>query len=76
VGYWSFDEGGGDVVHDPSGSGNDGVINGSPVWIDGYLGGALQLNGTTDFVDCGNNENLNIANRITISAWVLDGRCR
>ncbi len=70
VGYWSFDEGQGSVVHDLSGTGNDGTINGTPLWIEGYLGGALQLNGTTDFVDCGNSESLNITDKITVSAWV------
>lgn len=70
VGYWSFDEGQGTVVHDLSGSGNDGTINGSPLWIQGYLGGALQLNGSTDYVDCGNKESLNITEKVTVSAWV------
>jgi hypothetical protein len=70
VGYWAFEEGQGTVVHDLSGSGNDGTIYGSPQWIQGYQGGALQLNGTTDYVDCGNKESLNITEKITISAWV------
>jgi hypothetical protein len=70
VGYWSFDEGQGTIVHDLSGTGNDGTVNGSPQWIQGYLGGGLQLNGSTDYVDCGNAENLNITENITVSAWV------
>jgi len=70
VGYWSFDEGQGTVVHDQSGSGNDGTINGSPLWIEGPFGKALQLNGTSDYVDCGNAESLNITDKLTVSAWV------
>lgn len=70
VGHWSFDEGAGTVVHDLSGSGNDGTINGTPQWIEGYAGGALELNGTTDFVNCGNSASLNITDKLTISAWV------
>ncbi len=70
VGYWSFDEGQGTVVYDQSGSGNDGTINGSPLWIEGPFGKALQLNGTSDYVDCGNAENLNITDKLTVSAWV------
>ncbi|MDO9464431.1 MAG: hypothetical protein Q7J67_03950 [bacterium] len=29
VGYWSFDEGAGDIVKDSSGNGNDGKIKGA-----------------------------------------------
>ncbi len=68
VGYWSFDEGQGTVVHDQSGSGNDGTINGAPLWIEGPFGKALQLNGTSDYVDCGNAESLNITDKLTVSA--------
>ena len=70
VGYWSFDEGQGTVVYDQSGSGNDGTINGAPLWIEGPFGKALQLNGTSDYVDCGNAESLNITDKVTLSAWV------
>jgi len=70
VGYWSFDEGQGTVVHDQSGSGNDGTINGAPLWIEGPFGKALQLNGISDYVDCGNAESLNITDKLTVSAWV------
>ena len=34
VGYWSFDEGAGTVVHDGSGNGNDGTLIGNPLWVD------------------------------------------
>ena len=34
VGYWSFDEGSGNVAHDRSGFGNDGTLVGNPVWVD------------------------------------------
>jgi len=70
VGYWSFDDVQGTVVHDQSGSGNDGTVNGAPLVIDGPFGKALQLNGTSDYVDCGNAESLNITDKLTISAWV------
>ena len=70
VGYWSFDDIQGTVVPDQSGSGNDGTINGSPLWIEGPFGKALQLNGISDYVDCGNAESLNITDKLTLSAWV------
>ena len=73
VGWWKFDEGQGTVVRDYSGSGNDGTINGAPLWIDGPLGKALQfvqLAGTSDYVDCGNAASLNILEKLTLCAWV------
>jgi hypothetical protein len=70
VGYWSFDDIQGTVVPDQSGNGNDGTINGAPLWIDGPFGKAVQLDGISDYVDCGNAESLNITDKLTISAWV------
>ena len=70
VGYWSFDDIQGTVVPDLSGNGNDGTINGAPLRIDGPFGTALQLDGLSDSVDCGNAESLNITEKLTISAWV------
>jgi len=32
--------------------------------------GALQFDGKDDYVDCGNDESLNITEAITIEAWV------
>ncbi|MBN2133478.1 MAG: hypothetical protein JW741_28520 [Sedimentisphaerales bacterium] len=70
VGYWSFDEGPDAIVPDLSGSGNDGIVNGTPAWIDGPFGSALELDGTADFVDCGNSESLNLTEAVSVSAWV------
>jgi hypothetical protein len=70
VGYWSFDEGPGDVVPDLSGNGNDGIVNGAPAWIDGPVGSALELDGELDYIDCGNSESLNLTDAVTVSAWV------
>ena len=70
VGYWSFDDIQGTVVPDQSGTGNDGIISGAPLGIDGPFGMALQLDGINDYVDCGNAESLNITEKLTISAWV------
>jgi len=55
----------------------DGTIEGNPTWvINGgrWPGkGALmfdQDDGTTDYVDCGNDPSLNITDELTIEAWV------
>jgi len=67
VGYWNFDEGSGTTVADSSGSGNDGTFVGSPLWVPGRSGTALEFDGD-DWVDCG--DILDIADAITIACWV------
>ena len=70
VGYWSFDEGSGSTAYDASGNGNDGTLIHDPKWTQGKSGSALQFDGVDDYVDCGNDESLNITDAITVEAWV------
>ncbi|MHC4168510.1 MAG: hypothetical protein ACYSWQ_16280 [Planctomycetota bacterium] len=60
VGHWRFDEGSGTTAFDSSGNGNDGTLNGGPNWVVGYLGGALEFDGSDDWVDCGNDPSLDL----------------
>ena len=69
VAYWNFDESQGTTVHDMVGN-NDGTINGIPMWVTGYLGGGLEFDGTTNYVDCGADTSLDITDAITIAAWI------
>ncbi|MGE5297512.1 MAG: LamG-like jellyroll fold domain-containing protein [Solirubrobacterales bacterium] len=44
VGWWACDEGEGSVVADASPNGNNGTfVNGSPVWVEGIHGSAVEL---------------------------------
>jgi hypothetical protein len=44
IGWWSCDEGAGNVVGDSSANGNDGTfVNGDPVWTPGVFGNAITL---------------------------------
>jgi len=52
VGYWSFDDG---TATDQSGNGNNGIINGATT-TSGVSNGALQFDGTNDYVDLPDNE--------------------
>jgi hypothetical protein len=52
VGWWTFNEGAGTVVGDSSGAGHDGTINGNPLWAPGKLDGALNFDGSGDYVMC------------------------
>ena len=72
VGIWLFDEGKGDIAKDSSENGNDGTFVGDPQWVDGKFGGALEFDGASSYVDCGNDESLDIetGGSVTICAWV------
>ncbi|MBN1359660.1 MAG: discoidin domain-containing protein [Sedimentisphaerales bacterium] len=65
--YWALD---GNAT-DGSGNGNDGTLMGGATWTaGGKVGGALSLNGTDAYANCGNGATLNITEAITLSAWV------
>ena len=71
VGMWLFDEGKVDTVEDASGNGNEGIVKGNPKWAEGKFGGAVQLDGTSAYIDCGNQEILNMGtDNFSIVAWV------
>jgi len=60
VGLWHLDEGTGQQAFDESSNNNDGILGSStgidstdPSWSGGYFGGALDFDGSDDFVDFG-----------------------
>jgi hypothetical protein len=68
VGHWAFDETNGVIAVDASGGGYDGtVIN--PVWADGVIGGALEMNGTDCYVSGFGDVLSSVSNEITLSFW-------
>ncbi len=69
LGWWTLDEGMGTTAVDWSGHGNHGVINGGAKWTHGVQGGALQLDGTDDYVEIPEVGISGAAAR-TISGWV------
>lgn len=54
VAHWQLDETTGTTASDSSGNGYDGTLIGGPTWVAGVDGGALELDGTDDYVDFGN----------------------
>jgi hypothetical protein len=70
VGWWKLDDGFGTTAIDSSGRGNNGTLSNGPVWVAGRIGGALDFDGTNDYVDCGNAAIFNITGQITLSLWV------
>jgi hypothetical protein len=69
VGYWRLDEGSGTIAYDSSGNGLDGTFQGSPKWVAGHTGYALQLDGNS-WVDCGTPPELVLTGAISITCWV------
>lgn len=70
VGRWTFDEGKGSVAHDVSGRSNHGTVMGGAKRTEGRIGGALELDGTDDYVSIPNESSFDIAGDITVSAWI------
>jgi hypothetical protein len=68
VGYWPLDEGAGVVTEDHAGD-NDGTLVNGPTWTAGMSGGALQFNGSNQFVDLGAAV-LDTTANYTAAAWV------
>jgi hypothetical protein len=70
VGYWKFDELSGTTAADSSGLGNSATLVNSPTWTTGKVDGALSFNGENTYVNCGTDSSLNMANSLTICAWI------
>jgi len=70
VGYWSFDEGKGNIAYDASGNGNTGALVNGPKWVNGKGSGALQFDGKDDYVDLGSGGSMKPVTDITIEIWV------
>jgi hypothetical protein len=68
LGIWLLDEGTGDTTEDISGNGNDGTLISAPEWVAGHFGNALEFNGSSSYVSCGNAEALN-TKVFSVSFW-------
>lgn len=69
VALWTFDEGVGEVLKDVSGNGHDGRLVGNPKWVKGKYGGALEFNGTSDYVEIPDADDLDITENLTWATW-------
>jgi type II secretory pathway pseudopilin PulG len=78
VGWWKLNETSGTTTADSSGNGNNGtLVNMNPAtdWVTGQIGGALDCDGTNDYVNCGNGASLNITAQVTLAVWVKTRDC-
>jgi hypothetical protein len=70
VGIWLLDEKSGTDVHDSSGNGNNGKMSGgSGKWVTGKFGNALELNGTSEFVQISDAPSLDLEQEVTMVNW-------
>lgn len=72
VSFWPLDDAtiDGDTVKDIVGN-NHGTITGNPKIVPGKINEALEFNGSSDYVDCGGDESLNLTNALTIEVWIM-----
>jgi hypothetical protein len=72
VSFWPLDEAtiDDDTVQDIVGE-NHGSIAGSPKIVPGKINEALEFNGSSDYVDCGGDESLNLTDALTIEVWIM-----
>jgi hypothetical protein len=68
--HWRLDEGRGRVALDSSGHGLDGRFSHEPNRIAGMVGGAVTLDGKTDYIYFGHSSALRLVGSLTISAWI------
>ena len=69
LGHWSLDEGGGATAADSSGRGHSGSLVGSPAWVPGALGAALELDGQSRVL-VPDAPSLQPAQSLSIAAWI------
>jgi chitodextrinase len=70
VAAYGFNEGSGTMATDESGTGNTGEVIG-PAWTSsGKFGGALEFNGSNDWVLINDSPSLHLTNAMTLEAWV------
>jgi hypothetical protein len=69
VGWWKFDETSGTVAADSTGSGYDGTVIGDAQWVEGYIDGALQLDGVDDYVQLDIGTLVPTLEETTLTIW-------
>ncbi len=75
AGYWKLDDGSGTSATDSSTNGSAGTLTNGPNWTTGQIGGAVDLDGTDDYVDVGLSA-ISSPNALTLSVWAKFGSNR
>jgi hypothetical protein len=70
AGYWKLDDGSGTSAGDASTNANTGTLTNGPTWTTGQIGGAVNFDGTDDYIDLGDLSVTESAPALTWSLWV------
>jgi hypothetical protein len=70
IGWWKLDETEGNTVKDSSGNNHNGTLIGNAKWAQGKIGGAVELDGKSGFVQIADKSAFDIAGQITLASWV------
>ncbi|UCC99834.1 MAG: LamG domain-containing protein, partial [Phycisphaerales bacterium] len=70
VGYWPLDEGAGTTTADASGNGHNGTFaEGTPVWVEGMFGKALQFDGSSA-VEIPDHADFHLEDAVSMALWI------
>jgi hypothetical protein len=69
AGWWRFDDTGAVAVDSSSNANNASVLSGA-TWGGGVVGGAVNLNGSSQWAVAADSNSLDATNQITLSAWI------
>ena len=69
VAHWKFDDGAGNTATDSVGNAHPGTIGGTANWVDGQLGGALDFDGSSTYVDIGGDQPV-ISGTFSLTMWI------
>jgi hypothetical protein len=70
VGWWKFDETRGEIAKDSSSGNHEGKLQGDAKWTKGKIDGAIELDGSGDYVQIAEESAFDITGQITIACWV------
>lgn len=72
--YFNFEQGEANTIADLSNTGNDGAVNGEPVWVDGPMpefGSAIEFDGIDDYIEVADNPTLDVGDGdISFMLWI------
>ena len=70
IAWWKLDGGFGDLAFDHSGHANHGTIIGDAQFVPGHTDNAIELDGSTQYVNVPNSTGLNLTKDLTLAAWI------
>ncbi len=71
IAYWTFDSATPEIIVDESGNANHGELVGNPLFVDGFIGSGLQLDGRTQYMTVSASITLDGLDEFSYSSWVF-----